>query len=73
MEICTERRTEVFCLGVNDQVDKFEDYIFSLECDEKEVEKYQAPRTGTEMDQEIRLLFLMIIDQIRNLKEFRIS
>lgn len=60
-----------FCLGVNDQVDKFEDYIFSLEC--KKLKKYQARRTGTETDQEIRLLFLMIIDQIRNLKEFRIS
>ena len=33
-----------FCLGVNDQVDKYEDYIFSLECDEKEVEKI----SGTE-------------------------
>ena len=39
----------------------------------KKLKKYQAPRTGTETDQEIRLLFLMIIDQIRNLKEFRIS
>lgn len=35
-----------FCLGVNDQVDKFEDYIFSLECDEKEVEKISGTKDG---------------------------
>lgn len=35
-----------FCLGVNDQVDKFQDYIFSLECDEKEVEKISGTKDG---------------------------
>ena len=35
-----------FCLGVNDQVDKYEDYIFSLECDEKEVEKISGTKDG---------------------------
>ena len=31
-----------FCLGVNSQVDKFQDYIFSLECDEKIIEKFNT-------------------------------
>ena len=30
-----------FCLGVNEQVDKYRDYIFSLECSEEEI-RYQS-------------------------------
>lgn len=35
-----------FCLGVNSQVDKFQDYIFSLECDEKIIEKISGMKDG---------------------------
>ena len=35
-----------FCLGVNDQVDKFENYVFSLECDEKVIEKISGTKDG---------------------------
>lgn len=35
-----------FCLGVNDQVDKFKDYIFSLECNEKVIEKISGTKDG---------------------------
>lgn len=35
-----------FCLGVNSQVDKFQDYIFSLECDEKIIEKISGTKDG---------------------------
>lgn len=35
-----------FCLGVNSQVDKFQDYIFSLECDEKKIEKISGTKDG---------------------------
>lgn len=35
-----------FCLGVNSQVDKFQDYIFRLECDEKIIEKISGTKDG---------------------------
>ena len=35
-----------FCLGVNSQVDKFQDYSFSLECDEKIIEKISGTKDG---------------------------
>lgn len=35
-----------FCFGVNDQVDKFSDYIFSLECNEKIIEKVSGTKDG---------------------------
>lgn len=35
-----------FRLGVNSQVDKFQDYIFSLECDEKIIEKISGTKDG---------------------------
>lgn len=36
-----------FCLGVNDQVDKYRDYIFSLECDEARIESISGTRNGS--------------------------
>lgn len=40
-----------FCLGVNDEVEKYRNYIFSLECDEAVVEKISGTdgRTGTQI------------------------
>mgnify|MGYP004455983595 CR=1 FL=1 len=35
-----------FCLGVNDQVDKYVDYVFSLECDEKSIEQLSGTEGG---------------------------
>lgn len=35
-----------FCFGVNDQVDKFSDYVFSLECNEKIIEKVSGTKDG---------------------------
>lgn len=35
-----------FCLGVNDQVDKFSDYVFSLECNETIIEKISGTKNG---------------------------
>lgn len=35
-----------FCFGVNDQVDKFADYVFSLECNEKVIEKISGTKNG---------------------------
>lgn len=36
-----------FCLGINDQVDKYNEYIFSLECDEKEIERISGTKNGS--------------------------
>lgn len=36
-----------FCVGVNDQVDKYTDYVFSLECDEKVIEKISGTKNGS--------------------------
>lgn len=35
-----------FCFGVNDQVDKFSDYVFSLECNETIIEKISGTKDG---------------------------
>lgn len=35
-----------FCLGVNDQVEKYQDYVFSLECQEKDIEKISGTKDG---------------------------
>lgn len=35
-----------FCFGVNDQVDKYSDYIFSLECDETKIEEISGTKNG---------------------------
>lgn len=35
-----------FCLGVNDSVDKYVDYAFSLECDERTVEVISGTKNG---------------------------
>lgn len=36
-----------FCFGVNDQVDKYKDYVFSLECNEAIVEKISGTKDGS--------------------------
>lgn len=36
-----------FCFGVNDQVDKFNNYIFSLECNETIIEKISGTKNGS--------------------------
>ena len=35
-----------FCLGVHDQVDKYVDYVFSLECNERDIEKLSGTEGG---------------------------
>lgn len=35
-----------FCFGVNSAVDKYEDYIFSLECNERVIEKISGTKDG---------------------------
>lgn len=35
-----------FCLGVNIQVEKYKNYVFSLECDEKIIEKISGTKEG---------------------------
>ena len=41
-----EEDMKYFCLAVNDQVSKYKDYIFSLECDEKIVEEVSGTVNG---------------------------
>lgn len=36
-----------FCFGVNSQVDKFNDYVFSLECNETIIEKISGTKNGS--------------------------
>lgn len=36
-----------FCFGVNDQVSKYNDYIFSLECNESVIEQISGTKNGT--------------------------
>lgn len=36
-----------FCVGVNNQVDKFNDYVFSLECNETIIEKISGTKNGS--------------------------
>lgn len=35
-----------FCFGVNDQVEKYSNYIFSLECDETKIEEISGTKDG---------------------------
>lgn len=35
-----------FCFGVNDQVDKYSNYIFSLECNETKIEEISGTKNG---------------------------
>ena len=36
-----------FCFGINDQVDKYSDYIFSLECNESVIEQISGTKNGS--------------------------
>lgn len=40
-------KMKYFCVGVNDQVNKYADYIFSLECDEELIEKISGTKDGS--------------------------
>lgn len=42
-----QNKLKYFCLAVHDQVERFNDYIFSLECQEKLVEKVSGTSNGT--------------------------
>lgn len=41
-----QRHLKYFCLGVNDQVEKYVDYIFSLECNERDIEALSGTEDG---------------------------
>lgn len=41
-----QRHLKYFCLGVNDQVEKYVDYIFSLECNERDIEALSGTEGG---------------------------
>lgn len=41
-----ENGLKYFCFAVHDQVDRYRDYIFSLECDEKVVERVSGTKDG---------------------------
>ncbi len=41
-----KHKYKYFCLGVNDQVDKYKNYIFSLECNEKIIEILSGTEGG---------------------------
>lgn len=41
-----QHKLKYFCLGVNDQVDKYVDYIFSLECNERDIESLSGTEGG---------------------------
>ncbi len=42
-----EHNYKYFCFGVNDSVDKYTDYVFSLECDEKTIERISGTKDGS--------------------------
>lgn len=41
-----QHNLKYFCLGVNDQVEKYKDYIFSLECNERDIESLSGTEGG---------------------------
>lgn len=41
-----QHNLKYFCLGVNDQVEKYEDYVFSLECNERDIESLSGTEGG---------------------------
>lgn len=41
-----DNKLKYFCIGVNDQVDKYKDFIFSLECDEKTIARISGTKDG---------------------------
>ncbi len=41
-----QHNLKYFCLGVNDQVEKYEDYVFSLECNERDIEILSGTEGG---------------------------
>ena len=45
-EYAQKNKLKYFCLGVNDQVDKYVDYVFSLECNEERIEAVSGTKNG---------------------------
>lgn len=45
------KNLKYFCLGVNDAVPKFRDYVFSLECSEQIIEKLSGTKNGVRAGQ----------------------
>lgn len=45
-EYALKNKYKYFCLGVNDQVEKYVDYVFSLECNEKSIERLSGTEGG---------------------------
>lgn len=41
-----QHNLKYFCLGVNDQVEKYQDYVFSLECNERDIERLSGTEGG---------------------------
>lgn len=41
-----QHNLKYFCLGVNNQVEKYEDYVFSLECNERDIESLSGTEGG---------------------------
>ena len=41
-----QNKLKYFCLGINDQVEKYKNYIFSLECNEKDIELLSGTEAG---------------------------
>ncbi len=41
-----QNHLKYFCLGVHDQVDKYVNYVFSLECNERDIEKLSGTEGG---------------------------
>lgn len=42
-----KNKMKYFCLGINDSVDKYKDYVFSLECSEHVIEILSGTKNGT--------------------------
>lgn len=41
-----KNKLKYFCFGINDQVDKYKDYVFSLECNESIIETISGTKNG---------------------------
>ena len=46
-EYAQKNQLKYFCLGLNDQVDKYTDYVFSLECNEERIETISGTKNGS--------------------------
>ena len=49
-EYAIEHNCRYYCFGVNEQVDKYKNFIFSLECHEKYIEQLSGTEKGNRID-----------------------